>query len=51
MEDIINEGILPGAISSLKTKDIGIILNQMKTSVCIIYPIIEGKLADTGFFL
>ena len=50
MEDIINEGILPGEISSLKTKDIGIILNQMKTSVCIIYPIIEGKLAGTGFF-
>ena len=50
MEDIINEGILPGAINSLQIKDIDTILNQMKKSICIIYPIIEGKKVGTGFY-
>ena len=50
MEDIINEGIIPGAINSLQIKDIDTILNQMKKSICIIYPIIEGRKVGTGFF-
>ena len=50
MADIMNEGKITGAVSPLNIKDIETILNQMKTSICIIEHIVEGKLTGTGFF-
>ena len=50
MEDIINEGKITGAVSPLNIKDTETILAQMKTSICIIDHIAEGKLTGTGFF-
>ena len=50
MEDRICEGNIKGAVSSLKIKDAETILNQMKTSICIIEHMVEGYKKGTGFF-
>ena len=51
MKDRINEGNITGSISSLTIKDTEIILNQMKTSICIIYHILGEKKQVLDFFV
>ena len=50
MEDIIDEGNITGSVSSIKIRDTETILNQMKTSICIIDHIVDGYKKGTGFF-